>query len=87
MQHISTIIPTTEASKALQLQGEGIEIRHLLDSKLSNFCMTSVNRLIEIELLLQKRVISEALAEAHLKYGDYTEAQNAMSIIAEANNR
>ena len=38
------------------------------------------------KLLEHKKKITEAMAEAHLKYGDYPEAIKAMSIVAEANN-
>ena len=38
----------------LQLQGEGIEIRHWFDNRLSKEEWKKINRLIEIELILER---------------------------------
>jgi hypothetical protein len=41
-------------NEIIQLQGEGIEIRHWFDNKLTPKQWEKLNRLIEIELLLEQ---------------------------------
>lgn len=43
-----------EDNKIIELQGEGIEIRYWFDGKLTEEGFEKLNRLIEIELLLER---------------------------------